>query len=145
MPRSLCLLLALAVCSAAWQQRSASEDEAAIRAIEARWDAANLKGDAATLASIFADEFIATDGDGVVRTKAEVVGELKAGNIRYQSARTEDVRVILHGDAAVVTGTWRGAYSYKGTPKSLVERFTNFYVRRNGRWRCVAAHGSTIR
>jgi len=49
-------------------------DEAAIRALEAKWDTANLKGDAATLDTIFADTFIMTGDDGKVRTKAEVIG-----------------------------------------------------------------------
>src|SRR5687767_12208239 len=120
-------------------------DEAAIRALEAKWDSANLKGDAAALESIFADGFIATESDGTIRTKAEIVGELRAGNLKYQSAKTDDVKVMLYGDAAVVSGRWRGTYSYKGRVTSLHERFTNFYVRQKGQWKCVAAHGSTMK
>ena len=120
-------------------------DEAAIRALEAKWDAANLKGDAATLDTIFADTFIMTGDDGKVRTKAEVIGELKAGNIHYQSAKTEEIKVVLYGDAAVVSGRWRGQYANRGKTVHLVERFTNFYIRRGGKWQCVASHGSAIK
>lgn len=142
------LLSALAVILASGlsgQRSNAADDEAAIRALEAKWDAANLKGDAAALATIFSDDFIETGTDGKVHTKAEVISELRARNVRYDAAKTEEAKIILHGDAAVVSGRWRGQYSVRGKPVNLVERFTNFYVRRDGRWLCVASHGSTIR
>jgi uncharacterized protein (TIGR02246 family) len=145
MVRKVSALLALAVMACAQPRRSAADDEAAIRALEARWDSANLAGDADALDAVFADSFIATGDDGVVRTKAEMLGELKSGNVKYQSAATDQVRIRLYGDSAVVNGRWRGTYSYKGKSKSLLERFTNVYVRQNGQWRCVATHGSAIR
>ena len=122
-----------------------AEDEAAIRALEAKWDEANLRGDATALESVFGNSFIMTDGDGVVRQKAEVIGELKAGRIKYAAAKSEDLRIILHGDAAVVSGRWNGTFTHNGKTTKLRERFTNFYVRQNGQWQCVAAHGSTLR
>jgi ketosteroid isomerase-like protein len=136
------LFLVLALNIAA-QQKTA--DDRAIRSLEERWDAANLKGDAAALDAIFADTFIMTGDDGKVRGKAEVIGELRARNIKYRSAKTEELKVVLHGDAAVVSGRWKGSYEYKGKVTDLLERFTNFYVRRGGEWRCVASHGSAIK
>jgi ketosteroid isomerase-like protein len=133
-------LLLVALCSG-----TSAEDEAAIRALEAKWDAANLRGDAAALDSLFADSFIMTDSAGVVRNKAEVVGELKAGRIRYTAAASDELRIILHGDAAVVSGRWTGTFTHNGKTTSLRERFTNFYARLKGRWRCVASHGSDLR
>jgi ketosteroid isomerase-like protein len=120
-------------------------EEDVIRALEERWDTANLKGDAAALETLFSDDFISTDSEGRVRTKAVIVGAVKAKNIKYDSASTEDVKVILHGDAAVVSGIWRGKYTYQGKLVNLVERFTNFYVKQRGQWRCVASHGSALK
>ncbi|HYP05985.1 MAG TPA: nuclear transport factor 2 family protein [Bryobacteraceae bacterium] len=121
-------------------------DEAAIRALEQQWDAANLKGDAAALEQILAPAFILTGDDGRVHTRAEVLSELKSRNITYQTARTEELNIVLHGDAAVVSGRWRGSYKNRGRTVNLLERFTNFYVRqKNGKWHCVASHGSAIK
>ena len=122
-----------------------AEDEAAIRALEAKWDNANLRSDAAALDSLFADSFIATDSDGIVRPKSEVIAELKAGRIKYTAAKSDDLRIILHGDAAVVSGRWTGTFTHNGKTTNLRERFTNFYARLKGQWRCVASHGSTLR
>jgi uncharacterized protein (TIGR02246 family) len=142
---TLLTLFVLVVSAAAQQRRGAASDETAIRALEERWDAANLKGDAAALATVFADNFISTGDDGKVRTKAEIIAGLKSGNIKYESAKAEEVKIILHGDAAVVSGRWRGKYVIQGRPVELLERFTNFYVRQSGQWRCVASHGSAIK
>jgi ketosteroid isomerase-like protein len=148
MTHTLCGVLAvfaLATDVVAQTRTSAVNDEAAIKAIEQLWDAATLKSDAAALDTIFADNFISTGADGTVRTKAEMLSEMKAGNIKYESAKTDDVKIILHGDAAVVSGRWAGSYVYRGKTVDLIERFTNFYARQGGRWRCVASHGSAIK
>ena len=119
--------LLVALCSG-----TSAEDAAAIRALETKWDAANLRGDAAALDSLFADSFIMTDSDGVVRHKEEVVGELKAGRIKYTAAKSDELRIILHGDAAVVSGRWTGTFTHNGKTTTLRERFTNFYARIKG-------------
>jgi ketosteroid isomerase-like protein len=138
-------IYALALLLAALCSGTSAEDEAAIRALESKWDAANLRGDAAALDNLFAESFIMTDSDGVVRHKAEVVGELKAGRIKYTAAKSDELRIILHGDAAVVSGRWTGTFAHNGKTTNLRERFTNFYARLKGQWRCVASHGSTLR
>jgi len=54
----------------------------------------------------------------------------------------DDVRVRVFGDAAVVTGRTHGAGEVAGTPYDVVIRFTDVFVRRNGRWEAVASHAS---
>jgi uncharacterized protein (TIGR02246 family) len=122
-----------------------AEDEAAIRELEAKWDAANLSGDAEVLDKLFADKFIMTADDGTVREKAEVISALRARRISYSSAHSDEVRVILHGDTAIVSGRWTGSFTHNGKTTNLRERFTNVYVRLSGQWRVVASHGSNIR
>jgi ketosteroid isomerase-like protein len=136
---------ALALLLAGLCTGTSAADEATIRALEIKWDAANLRGDATALDSLFADSFIMTDSDGVVRSKAEVVGELKAGRIRYTAAKSDELRIILYGDAAVVSGRWTGTFTHNGKTTKLRERFTNFYARIKGEWHCVASHGSSLR
>jgi ketosteroid isomerase-like protein len=121
------------------------QDEAEIRKLEQAWDMANLKGDADSLAGILAGNFIMTGDDGKVHTKAEMITELRSRRIAYQTAKTEELNIILHGDAAIASGRWRGSYTNRGKKVDLLERFTNFYVRRNGQWQCVASHGSAIK
>lgn len=137
----------LMVCSGALaQQKSATGgDEAALKAIEEKWDAANLKGDAAALGAIFADTFISTSSEGKVRTKAEILAQLKSGEMKYQTSKMDDMKVFLYGEAAVVNGRWKGKFVEKGKTVDATERFTDTYVRQSGQWRCVSSHGSTIK
>ena len=130
--------------SALAQQKSAT-DEAALKAMEDKWSAANLKGDAAALNAIFADTFISTESDGSVRTKAEVVGALKSGEIKFLASKSSEMKVFLYGDAGVVTGRWAGKFIVKGKTVDTAERFTDTYVRQNGQWRCVATQGTTAK
>ena len=72
----------LIVLGGAFAQQKSTGDEAALKAIELKWDAANVKGDTATLTTIFADTFISTNAEGKTRTKAEVLAEVRSGDIK---------------------------------------------------------------
>jgi uncharacterized protein (TIGR02246 family) len=136
-------MMALGLATA--QQKSASGDEASLRAIEEKWDTASLKGDAASLATIFADGFITTDTDGKVRTKAETLARVKSGAVKYQNAKADDLKISVFGDTAVVNGRWKGKFVEDGKATEATERFTDVFVRQNGQWRCVASHASPLK
>lgn len=135
----------LMLCAGALAQPKAAGDEAAVKALEEKWDAASLKGDAAALDSIWADNFISTSSEGKVRAKAEMLAEVKSGDIKFQTAKVEDMKVYVYGDAAVVSGRWKGKFVQKGKTVDTTERFTDTFVRQSGKWKCVASHGSAIK
>jgi ketosteroid isomerase-like protein len=137
----LLILLAGAV---AQQKKTVANDEAALKAIEEKWDAAAVKGDVATLGQIFADTFISTSTEGVVRTKADMINEIKSGEVKYESSKVEDLKVWVYGNAAVVNGKWSGKVIEQGKPVESAERFTDMFIKQGGQWRCVAAHASPI-
>jgi uncharacterized protein (TIGR02246 family) len=143
-----CVFVALfmfSVAAIADQPAAAGSDEAALKALEAKWDAASLKGDSAALATIFADTFISTSPEGKVRTKAELLAQVKSGEVKFESSKADDMKVTLYGDAAVVNGRWKGKFVEKGKTVDTTERFTDTFVRQNGKWRCVASHASTLK
>jgi ketosteroid isomerase-like protein len=127
------------------QQKSASGDEAALKALEKKWDAANLKGDIGALNAIFADTFISTSSAGKVRTKEKMLAQLKSGELSYKTSKMDDMKVFVYGDTAVVNGRWKAKFVKKGRSVDTSERLTDTYVRQNGQWKCVASQGSTIK
>ena len=127
------------------QQKLAGNDEAALKALEEKWDTANLKGDTATLSAIFVDTFISTSNEGKARNKAEILAQLKSGEVKYETSKVDDMKVFVYGDAAVVNGRWKAKFVEKGKLVDDSERFTDTYIRQNGQWRCVASHSSTIK
>ena len=124
---------------------AAGGDEAALKAIEEKWDAASVKGDVATLSSMFADSFISTSTEGKVRTKADLLAQIKSGETKYQASKVDDMKVYLYGDTAIVSGRWKGKFTEKGKAIDSTERFTDTFVRQNGQWKCVASQGTTIK
>jgi len=135
----------LLVWGGAFAQQKSTGDETALKTLELKWDAANVKGDTATLTTIFADTFISTNAEGKTRTKAEVLAQVRSGDVKYETSKVDDMKVYLYGDAAVVNGRWAGKFTEKGKPMNTTERFTDTYIRQNGQWKCVASQGSTIK
>ncbi|GEM_PF-320801 len=94
---------------------------------------------------ILADDYVGTDEEGNVMTKAQELANIKSGAYLSTSAVKDDIKVRVYGDAAVVTG--RGTYKgrYKGKEYTNRYRWTDTWVKDNlGRWRCVAFHDSKI-
>jgi ketosteroid isomerase-like protein len=139
------LLLVLGGAIAQQKPAAAGSVEAALIALEEKWDAANSKNDAGALGAILADTFISTDNDGKVRTKAEMLARVKSGEVKYQTSKVSDMKVYVYGEAAVVNGRWTAKFVDKGKAVDTTERFTDTWVRLNGQWRCVATQGSTIK
>ena len=132
----------MGVCAA---QPKPAGDEATIKALEEKWDAASLKSDVATLDRLFADKFITTDADGKVKTRAEVLARMKAGDVTYQSAKGDDYKIFVSGDTAIANGHWHGKFTEKGKAIEANERFTDTWIRQNGQWRCLASHSSSLK
>jgi ketosteroid isomerase-like protein len=141
---SVLVLSVVLVGAIAQQKKAVVNDEAALKAIEDKWDAASVKGDVNTLGQIFHDSFISTNTEGVVHTKAEMLNEIKSGAVKYESSKVEDLKFFLYGNAAVVTGKWSGKVIEQGKPVESAERFTDMFIKEKGQWRCVAAHASPI-
>jgi len=54
-------------------------------------------------------------------------------------------RVRLLGDVAIVTGQSLAAGLVDGRDVTVRQRYTDIYVRRDGRWRIVASQGTEIK
>jgi hypothetical protein len=121
--------------------------EAELMQIERDIGEANIKRDKAFFEKVEADEFIFTDAGGGVTTKAEDVASLDkpAGETKLISYVPDDMKARVYGRTAVVTG--RVTSTYKRQDKEIVSRtrFTDVFVKRNGRWQLVAGHSSQIR
>ena len=147
------VLTAVLLCSTALsrtQDKSSgrmSKAEQQVAALNRAWADAITKGDAATLERLFADDLIVTSGSGEIRDKA---GEIKdaagAPDPDFSWTRpftTEDVRVKIYQDAAVVTGLAKWGFKYKGQEVNQERRYTHLYVKQRGQWRIVAQQVSS--
>jgi ketosteroid isomerase-like protein len=97
-----------------------------------------LNSDTAFIERVYADDYVVTGANGVVRTRSQVVADMKSGVQTFQAMKNDDVKVRLYGDTAVVTGRTTQKGQYKGQASLSPTRFTRIYVKRDGQWQLVA-------
>ncbi|HEY0378089.1 MAG TPA: nuclear transport factor 2 family protein [Pyrinomonadaceae bacterium] len=120
---------------------STATDEQEVLRVEREYVRGNLDADTDTLREVLADEFTIRTRWGRVTTRAERLARLENYGLAFQYFRTDDVRVNVTGDTAVVTGT---AY-IKGRDEESWEagrtyRFSREYEKRDGRWQIVTVY-----
>ncbi len=104
-----------------------------------------LHNDASALEHIYADELIFTNQYGVVRDKAHWIVTAREGEFKFESYTTEDVRVRIYGETAVVTGRFLATGQARGNKlKGLPVRYICVYVKRDGRLQLVAQQATPI-
>ena len=140
------VVLVLAV--AAWAQTavqptSGSVEQELIR-LEKEWADALVKHDLAFLDRILPDDYISTDSQGTVGTKTQEIAYLKSGDYVLISTVLDNFKVHVYGDAAVYSGRSTDKAQFKGKDISGQYQWTDTWVKRGGRWQCVASHGSRI-
>lgn len=122
------------------QQDSLIEKE--IRQLEGDIFAAIQRKDTKKLEGILADDFVYRNPlEGEVARAAFLAG-LKAIPVEISAIWSEDMKVNVYGDVAVMTGTQK-ARTLEATGKEVLSAtaFTDIFVRRNGRWLLALAHG----
>lgn len=116
--------------------------EQELKRLENEWLNSYLRGDKQTFDRIVADDFTRTDESGKFATKAEEKELVQAPPASVKVSLTnQDVQVRVYGEAAVVTG--RIVSKVQGG-LNFQSRFTDTFVKRNGRWQVVVRHYSRI-
>lgn len=149
MPTSVFLLAFTALLPFPWQRiqdRQASPAEAEVRKLECEWLDAYEKRDAAAMGRIVGDTFTITFPNGSMQEKAAVVAMIKRPRLAGQPPekfRTEDVKSRAYGDPAhtvILTGKVISEFVRDGKTVTEEMRYTDTYVRVNGRWQVVSSH-----
>jgi hypothetical protein len=120
----------------------AVQDEKEIIALEANRRQALITGDTTSLSSILADDFREIAGNGNVRTKAQNLAAVR--KVRWEEITASEEEVRFFRKVAVYTARGHNKGSLRGYPFDREFRFTRIYVRRHGRWQCVAAQYTPI-
>jgi ketosteroid isomerase-like protein len=124
------------------QAQSPVEKE--ILKLENDWSTGWQKKDAAFLQKLWADEYINTDQDGATYTKAQDLANVSSPGTSVTSFALADMRVHVYGETAVVTGVNTIKATQNGKDISGAYRFTDVFVKRDGRWQVVATQGSLV-
>jgi ketosteroid isomerase-like protein len=134
-------ILAVVCLLPVWAQTAA---EKALIKVENDWNTAFMKHDAKVFESLYATEYISTDPTGKTYNKAEGIKGDTSPNTVVTSAVLSDVKVHIYGQTGVVTGVNTIKATSDGKDISGEYRFTDVFVKRDGRWQCVATQGTRI-
>lgn len=145
MRRTFLVAAILAAASPAFGQAEKNEDaERALTKLGNDTAVAYTKADTAFFDRVLADEWTIIDPMGEVSNKERQIRELKDGTFVVKSMDNKELKVRIYGDAAVVTGCSEVKAKYKGNDFSSTDRWTDVYVKRDGKWRCVSTQVTGI-
>ena len=134
----LFLLPVFIAITASAQTPSGPEQELA--SVERAWGEALILRDTAALEKLYASEYLFTDPFGAVVTRDQDIANVKSGDFVLKSFEISDVKVRVYGDVGVMTGLNRSQASFKGADASGDYRFTDVFVKRDGRWQVITSH-----
>lgn len=109
-----------------------------------QWDLAMLANDAEAIGRYMADEWIIIGADGSESDKTAFLGLVKSGALTHDVMESENLRIRMYGDAAVLSAKGVSAGTYLGQRFREVELASCVFVRRQGEWRCVLTHLSRL-
>jgi ketosteroid isomerase-like protein len=108
------------------------------------WDRVMMENDPEAIGQFMADDWAIIGPDGSVGDKATFLGLVQSGELSHDVMESDDLRVRVYGDTAVVTAQGISGGMYRGQAFREVERSSCVFVRQEGRWRCVLTHLSRI-
>jgi ketosteroid isomerase-like protein len=109
-----------------------------ILAIENQWAAAIEHQDGATLERLAAEDFRFLEEDGRWLNRSEYIAARSHNPDNVKSAVQDEIEVRQYGDAAIATGRSILHGTRDGKPFIYRFRWTDMYVRRDGRWQAVS-------
>jgi ketosteroid isomerase-like protein len=112
--------------------------------VASEWDRAMVGNDAEAIGRYMAEDWIIIGSDGSVGDKPTFLQLVKSGTLSHDEMTSEDVRVRVYGDTAVVTARGVSGGKYQGQAFREVERSSCVFVRQEEHWRCVLTHLSRL-
>jgi ketosteroid isomerase-like protein len=117
----------------------------ALLELENKWAKESSASNADGVAPLLASDFVNTDSDGKVTNKTQTLAAIKGS--KWEVNEISDMKVLVHGNAGVVAGAWRGkGTDSKGKKVDAKERWTDTWVKMtDGSWQCIASQSTAIK
>lgn len=124
---------------------AASSVSQALLDLENQWVKASKASDGEGVGALLAENFVGIDSEGKIESKADVVAKVKKS--KWVSQELTDMKVIPHGDSAIVTGSWAGnGTDGNGKAVNAKERWGDTWVKTPaGKWQCVASISTPLK
>ena len=108
-----------------------------------RFDAMR-KGDWAALDAALADELTYVHSTARLESKAEHLGNLRAGKPHYRGIAPRERRARVHGSVGVVNGVSEMHVESAGKEQRFTVRYTAVYAKAGADWRLIAWQSTKV-
>lgn len=146
--KKLFFIAAITVVStfAAFAQNGKTEQE--VLKLHKSLDEAYVKNDIAVFEGLMTDDYTISNTRGEKMNRAESLADLRKEfaerNFDILSMTSDDVKVKVYGNAAIVSGSWMSTTAPRknanAEPHKDKGRFTVIYEKRDGKWMLVSEH-----
>lgn len=121
--------------------RAQEDSEAAkVRALEIQLTDSYKQRQIEQLASLLDEDFVITFEDGSTLSKTGYVSFMASPADHVEIAEMTDMKIRVHRTTAVVTGTYHEKGETKGEAYDYHDRFTDIWIKKNGKWKLAASH-----
>jgi ketosteroid isomerase-like protein len=137
-PVFVCLLCA-------WTLAASAQDKpevANIRALEMKWADAYRHRQVDVLSSLIADDYVITMEDGATLGKVGFISHTAEPSEHVETSEFGDIKIRMHGDTAIVTGSYHESGESGGKHFDYRDRLTDVWMKIDGKWKLVASHYS---
>ena len=134
--------------TAVYAQGSSNNAEVEIRKLEAEQVEYLMKGKIAEMKKNWAADFTVNNPFNVVQDA--VTGPIQSGVLTYSKFERNIEKVLFHDSVIIVMGNelvipkTAPKGSSHDTSQPIKRRFTNVWMRKNGKWLMIARHASNI-
>ena len=136
----LLVTIAFSMLATMFRQSNSNEMEKEVLRVEEEFGQAMIKNDADKIGTFLADDWIIIDPDGGIIDKARFLDVIKSGALTHEMMKSDDTRVRIYGDTAIVTALTTTKGKFHGQAFATKERASDVFVKQNGRWRCALSH-----
>ena len=135
----LCLFTGLTIPLAAQEK---SDTATTIRKLEEKWTESYKKRQIDILSSLLAEDFVITVEDGNTYSKMGYITHSADPSVQVDIAELSDLKVRMHGNAAVVTGAYHEKGKSNGKPYEYRDRLTDVWMKLGNKWQVISSHYS---
>jgi len=135
----LCLFSGLAIPLASQQKADTANS---IRKLEEKWTESYKKRQIDILSSLLAEDFVITVEDGNTYSKVGYISHSADPSVQVDIAELSDLKVRMHGNAAVVTGAYHEKGKSNGKPYEYRDRLTDVWMKVGTKWQVISSHYS---
>lgn len=125
-------------------QADVNADANAVLAAEHELARAYQQSDAAGIERGVMEDYTLINSQGKMTTRSDDLEEARQKDPQYEIFANRDMKVRVHGDAAIVTGITRTKGTSGGKSFDAEFLFTDTFVKDGGRWRLAAGHVSRM-